>query len=336
VAEAEPASEPEKESPNSVEFESLAVAFAAFDLKPTVESEPAVDDQPLAEADVFTETEPSTEPDTPEVDTAAVEPVIGDAAATEPELVDLGSFDVVVSPDLLDEPIPGSGWQSSLEPLAEEDFEQAFLIPMEKEVAEPLPAASVESEQVEIVERAPSNGAGAAAAVPGISPDDLRARIEETRRRIRRELDEPFLSESETTPSPVAPESLLEPRQGAPAQESEGEEEIADLVVDSRIEPEQEPVTLETTTSAVPAPPKPAEVPAGTDQEVAAEYYAIKARIQETRSRLKAKAFDAMMTGESALLGRDGSERLVGQPGMPNLDVEIDQTIERGLREEDN
>jgi hypothetical protein len=297
----------------------------------------------LAEVDVFTEAEPLTAPETaePVADAAepalAAEPVIGEAAMIEPDLEDLGSMDVVVSPDLLDQPIPGSGWQSSLEPLAEEDFEQSFFIPMEKEVVEPESVGGVEPEQVEIVERTPSNGAGASAAGLGISPDDLRARIEETRRRIRRELDEPFLSEAETTPSPVAPESLLEERLGTPTQQSEGDPQVADLVVDSRVEAEPEPVTLETTTSAVPsAPPDSVQVPAGTDQEVAAEYDAIKARIQETRSRLKAKAFDAMMTGESALLGRDGSEKRMDQPGSPELDIEIDRTIEHGLREEDN
>ena len=43
----------------------------------------------------------------------------------------------------------------------------------------------------------------------------------------------------------------------------------------------------------------------GGRRETASDYDAMRARIELTRSRLKAKAFDAMMAGESALLGRD-------------------------------
>ncbi len=44
------------------------------------------------------------------------------------------------------------------------------------------------------------------------------------------------------------------------------------------------------------------------------DYDSMKSRIESTRSRLKAKAFDAMMTGEAALLGRDleGRSRSMG------------------------
>jgi hypothetical protein len=71
----------------------------------------------------------------------------------------------------------------------------------------------------------------------------------------------------------------------------------------------------------------------GLDRPV--DYDSMKDRIETTRSRLKAKAFDAMMTGESALLGRDlaGTDR--SQPNMPGVDSDIDQTIETSLREEE-
>jgi nicotinate-nucleotide--dimethylbenzimidazole phosphoribosyltransferase len=76
-----------------------------------------------------------------------------------------------------------------------------------------------------------------------------------------------------------------------------------------------------------------ADLETGLDQPV--DYDSMKDRIETTRSRLKAKAFDAMMTGESALLGRDlgGAER--SHPKMPGVDSDIDQTIETSLREEE-
>jgi hypothetical protein len=60
-------------------------------------------------------------------------------------------------------------------------------------------------------------------------------------------------------------------------------------------------------------------------------------RIETTRNRLKAKAFDAMLSGESSLLGRstagasDGSARMSDVP----VDSEVDETIESTLTEED-
>jgi hypothetical protein len=61
----------------------------------------------------------------------------------------------------------------------------------------------------------------------------------------------------------------------------------------------------------------------------------MKARIELTRSRLKAKAFDAMMAGESALLGRDEEEIATAAKRTVTFDSEIEQTVDNTLREED-
>jgi hypothetical protein len=66
------------------------------------------------------------------------------------------------------------------------------------------------------------------------------------------------------------------------------------------------------------------------------DYDSMKSRIEVTRSRLKAKAFDAMMTGESALLGREPEDAQSKRPPLPVIDSEIDQTIETGLREQED
>ena len=52
-------------------------------------------------------------------------------------------------------------------------------------------------------------------------------------------------------------------------------------------------------------------------------------RIEETRARLKAKAFDAMMSGEAALLSRDSGEKAVPR----DVDVKVDDELEGKLDE---
>lgn len=293
----------------------------------------------------------SVEPGIPEPEaiTAAVsEAVIGEAMMDEPDLDAFDSgFEVVVAPELLEEPIPGTGWQSSLEPLGEEDVKEPFVIPVEKEAAAP--------DQADALSRPPSNGSGMAAeSVTGVSVDDLRARIEETRRRIRMELDQPFLTEAEMTrfaaPGREQPaEDLTQPEAEDGEQEAGSEEgalepqagadELGEPRTESPVADQDEPaeekvLSHEAGATAATASPRPT-VAVPVDEELAAEYDAIKARIQETRSRLKAKAFDAMMTGESALLGRESGEQPLGPPEVPKIDEEVEQSIERGLREEE-
>lgn len=59
-------------------------------------------------------------------------------------------------------------------------------------------------------------------------------------------------------------------------------------------------------------------------------------RIEETRLRLKAKAFDAMMSGESALLSRDTGARPVPKPDDAGIDGEVASTIDETLSQEDD
>jgi len=137
--------------------------------------------------------------------------------------------EVVLTPEVLDEPIPGMGWTPSMEPSTEEGFEEEFPVITEEPlpyvapeaelsetlaeavVAEPLeeeePAPPVQyfapayAEEVEAPMDTVRSAAtpseetfGPAPSAAPTSVDDLKARIEETRRRIRRELEQPFLS----------------------------------------------------------------------------------------------------------------------------------------------
>jgi len=166
--------------------------------------------------------------------------------------------------------------------------------PSPEPVAAAIPEAAVEPVAEPVVQ--PTTGAAPLAEeAPG---DDLKSRIEETRRRIREELEKPFAAVDEPeAPEPARPVATAAPSNGgAPAQ-----------------------------------PVEPAEAPAADESD----FDAMRARIELTRSRLKAKAFDAMMAGESALLGRDEQASSdVSKPAV-SIDSEIEQTVDNTLREED-
>jgi diguanylate cyclase (GGDEF)-like protein len=61
----------------------------------------------------------------------------------------------------------------------------------------------------------------------------------------------------------------------------------------------------------------------------------MRSRIEATRTRLKVKAFDAMIRGESALLGRDGGEGPGRTCDHPVLDGDLEGLVEGALSEEE-
>ena len=82
------------------------------------------------------------------------------------------------------------------------------------------------------------------------------------------------------------------------------------------------------------------EEPAAEEEPSAREGGAInqaemRRRIEETRARLKAKAFDAMMSGESALLSRDSGEKPLPKGDDVKLDGELESTIDESLSQEE-
>ena len=87
-------------------------------------------------------------------------------------------------------------------------------------------------------------------------------------------------------------------------------------------------------TSAAPAPAARAEskMPAGetVDQDE------IRSRMEETRARLKSKAFDAMISGEVALLPRDRGDRPVPRYEAQDLDSDLESMIDEALTEADD
>lgn len=197
--------------------------------------------------------------------------------------------------------------------------EELLELPVEELVVEELPLeeALVEEPAVEvtpIAEAAPAVSDEAPADIARV--DDLKSRIEETRRRIRRELEQPFDTEEET-------------------HEAEPDWTVLPAVPVTSAPADVAPVFAEPEAPAVEPEPREVEVIFPGEPEEPVDYESMKSRIEQTRSRLKAKAFDAMMTGESALLGRDaeGSDR--NRSALPSVDTEVDETIETSLREEE-
>jgi hypothetical protein len=258
-------------------------------------------DAPVVEAPVVEEVLPPEEPSEPE-------PPVGGVAES----------DVVLTPELLEEPLPGTGWEPSAAILGEEEaFEE--ILPVVPDELLPYPVLEVERSQIggepawPVVTEDELQVEPVVAETPPV--DDLKARIEETRRRIRRELEHPFVSED-----------------GAEAAERGGMTSAAEPIIGEALASEPD--------LAAPIEPVASAVEDEGDLEAAtqtgADYAAMRSRIEVMRGRLKAKAFDAMMTGESALLGRDSGDAIPERAAGASVDSEIDHTIETTLREEES
>jgi hypothetical protein len=262
---------------------------------------------PAAEgpAEEFAET-PVEETSAPEVSVAeAAVPEAEEPAATVTEFVletGPGAFATEAEPEIIE------FWEPA--DMASEAPAEA----VDMETFEAPPAAAVEAE--------------AAAAISSV--DDLKARIEETRRRIRQELERPFISPADiedTTDWTVSP---VVPVDGEATAAAAGIEEPA---------VEQQEVMADAAAHSASPEEIAAEITAEYEEVIASkpvDYESVKSRIELTRSRLKAKAFDAMMTGESALLSWEPAGASKPQPATPAIDSEIDQTIETSLSEQDN
>lgn len=168
-------------------------------------------------------------------------------------------------------------------------------------VETPVPE-TVEAEPV--VEPVPAEVSASPVDEVAAVESDLRARIEETRRRIQAELERPFRLDSES----AAPESVPAPAGGAPATETSHPESPARDLLQAELG--------ETRTF---------------------DYEEMRRRIEETRSRLKAKAFDAILSGETALLSREGTSGtdVASSAASLKVDEEVEQSIESGLSQEE-
>lgn len=323
---------------------------------------PSVDPEPEPEPAVEPEPEPALEPEGVAEPVAEPEPEPEIIAEPEPEPI------AEPEPELEPEPIA----EPEPEPIAEPEPE--IIAELEPELAAEAPAAQAEEE---------AQPAKEIVAVPL----DLKARIEETRRRIQRELEHPFvtevsedhgssqggspwegaplvaedpavLEETTATPGPAAPDWVPAPAAGTapvapawvapdwPAAASdethavESPMELIEPVAESVASPIElsEPVAeMSAMITEMTGADQPAEPDSASDGASEFDREAMRRRIEATRNRLKAKAFDAMLSGESTLLGRDTASALEGSARNAEVpvDSEVDETIESTLTEED-
>jgi hypothetical protein len=248
--------------------------------------------------------------------------------------IEISDSVVVVTPQVLEEPVPGSGWEPSAI-FVEEEVELEELLPVVADDVKPYEGPEIAKSETTVdgewelpgwpetaAEEAPEETPAeyrATVAEPEVAPalgEDLKTRIEETRRRIREELEKPFAAVDRE--APVAPPPLTPAAEQPPA--------LAQPVIG-------EPMRTDVITSNGNGDSHEARAAAADDN--GSDYDAMRARIELTRSRLKAKAFDAMMAGESALLGRDSDDSAPWSRPAATFDSEIERTVDSTLREED-
>lgn len=382
----------DKEEPPAVPAAAVAaagvVATGAIDTEASVPPAPPVE-APAPPELQYTDHVPAfaERPTTPEA-----EAEIGEVAVPEaPESV------VLVTPEVLEEPLPGAGWEPSAV-FVQEEVELEELLPVvaddmppyeeqppveeaesrvedewditdwpeiavaatkepepetvamagsateeaetyaglpevEAPVAEwqevsplaPLavgqPAAGREQPAAEELQSEYQPPVFAEAATEAAVGDDLKSRIEETRRRIREELEKPFAAVDE----PPAQDTPVRPAVVAAGVAAAAPEPVIGEAMSAS------PVPVHAPGGNGSSPITAAEEAAASDTS---DYDAMRARIEQTRSRLKAKAFDAMMAGESALLGRDAEGQGPARPTVA-FDSEIEKTVDSTLKEEE-
>ena len=143
-------------------------------------------------------------------------------------------------------------------------------------------------------------------------------------------VEEPVIEEpaAEVAEEPAVEEPEAEVVEEPVAEEPAVEEPVAEVAEEPAVE-EPEAEVVEEPVAEEPADESAAREDGTIDQ---AE---MRRRIEETRARLKAKAFDAMMSGESALLSRDSGEKSVPQGDDVKLDGEVESTIDESLSQEE-
>jgi hypothetical protein len=143
-------------------------------------------------------------------------------------------------------------------------------------------------------------------------------------------VEEP-VAEEPVVEEPVAEEPVVEEPEAEVVEEPVVEEPLAEepVVEEPVAEVVEEPVVAE------PVAEEPVvEEPAAREGEPI-DQAEMRRRIEETRARLKAKAFDAMMSGESALLSRDSGEKPVPKGDEVKLDGELESSIDESLSQEE-
>lgn len=167
---------------------------------------------------------------------------------------------------------------------------------------------------------------------------DLQARIEETRRQVEAQL-------ARIAPPEEAAEAVEEAVE-AEAEEVETQTEVEMKEEEVAAEEAEEFSTLKTPAAGEPTLEEPPVAAAGEEAEEAAaeteparpepsrfDQVEMRRRIDETRARLKAKAFDAMVGGET-FIETEEKKGKQGEETEPSVDYGLEEEVERQLDEE--
>jgi hypothetical protein len=262
----------------------------------------------------------------------------------EPPVVEAVVEEVVAAEPTAAEEAPSEDLRARIEATraaVESDITHPFAeVVAEEAVVEEAPAEEVVVEEVVAEDVALEESVVEEAAAESVDTEE--AVVEESL------VDEAVLDDSEL-PEPAAlptPEEVMEAPLVEPVVEPS---EVAEPVVEQS--PAGEPtdgLIADITSSPVAAvvaeapvaEPPIVEDSAADDESAAQEGGTInqaemRRRIEETRARLKAKAFDAMMSGESALLARDSGEKPIPKGTDVKLDGELESTIDESLSQEE-
>jgi hypothetical protein len=300
-----------------------------------------VEATPEAEAEPEAETEPVAEPEpVAEAESAIVEGLVVEAAVTEEPIA------VSAEPEERDEAPPSDDLRVRI------DETRAVV---EGELAEPFAEVAaevaVEAQGAEIAEAVAEQAVVEAAVAEEVAEEAV---AEEA---VAEAIVSEAVAEEALTEAAVAEEVAEEAAAEAFAEEAVAEEAVAEAIVSEAVAEEAatEAVTAEiaveeAAAEAVAEEAVAEESLAEQSEELTADASAaetapreggsidqaeMRRRIEETRARLKAKAFDAMMSGEAALLSRDSGEKPVPTADDAGLDPETDTVIDESLSQED-
>jgi len=260
---------------------------------------------------------PATEVEEPQV---GEEPAVEEAPVAEEAVEEPFAAAPAYEPEPVaeNEPVAEDEPVAENEPVAEEAVEEPV-----GEVSEPVVEVApelLETPQAQVEEAIPE--------VP--MPSFGEAAAEEPVAEAEPVAEEPLADEPVAEAEPVAEEPVAEePVAEEPVAEGTGEilpriDEREAWVAEAA--PVAEEIAEEPVAEAEPVAETPGEEPAG---ETTIDQAEMRRRIEETRARLKAKAFDAMMSGEAALLSRDSGEKAVPR----DVDVKVDDELEGKLDE---
>jgi hypothetical protein len=361
-AEAEPVVEAEAEP--VVEAEAEPVVEAEAEPEPVVEAEPepVAPDEDLrarieeTKADVATEIQKPFQVAEEPTAAPALEPVVAPAVEAEPE-PDRATLEAnlgfVGASSALEEPGERSAGFADESPGA---IDISAVVSDDSAPHGETPPADVPASEAPIVTLVPESQTPVADSQPAPSYDVWPA--DPVPATFEPELVEEPAAESASA-EPVAPEATEAPvTSEAPVAAEPLEAPVEPVVAEAPVvaEPveipvapvEAEPVVAEAPVEAEPvvaeapvaaeslradesAPEEPGdEVPLGNIDQAE-----MRRRIEETRARLKAKAFDAMMSGEAALLARDSGEKPVPRGADVPVDHDVAETLDESLSQDD-